>query len=1747
MLPHEPWHESLARALDAEQNTALEINNFLKALLDARFVPACLDQLVNHAWRHPDREGEKKRVRPTSIPNTQHLEAARQALATKTHEKPLRVYEIGALTGGGISTPLWLKLELFEIAAWTRAATANPMAGRVLFVTPRFWAFSARDRSRFEQAFFAGLRHAQVPRPPDGARLPFIAFVTLVALPQLTLADQEKAFPPDVYDRLQDNKASLSFAIALMTIAAKRGVAPLNRGSLFVTGMVEENGKLKSVHEMRTKAQALLDKFPNAQMICHPENAQEVPSAVSLDVFPAPTLLHAISHLGWPIPRCASILADHTLGGPSIRGPFRKGAANFLDHYVGQNGECAFGGRGAALAKLHAWLRETAAPRAVLRAPAGRGKSAVLVNFALEAAAHTRVIFLPISSRFATNQRSLVLQFLARCLAELLGEALDESQILTVDELDQIIEGQLRRVETPLLLVIDGLDEAPGGWRLQVPEFLSSTVKFLVSMRPVAALIGQWCEFNLDHLTEGGVQEVLHSFMPQFDTAEWVAALFAKSQGDALLLALWLERLKEPRPLSIERLRRGDPGLKGFIAVWWREQEILWEDAGKSAEMVGNGVRTILSLLSMAHGPLRWSEICWMLDWNTSDNNRPALADFARWVLGDFENGLVLQHPAMAVEFGREGPGLDRFLALGSKAVEEAEAQRRADTEPVIDLFSQYGVQFYATHLKESYFQDPRTGAAATALARLVSPAWREACASIDPSGSRFLEDLAIVEFVARKEADSAAEAGRAASTFATELLVIFARAREQDEANSMPPKVLAYLLRKGCWTSAQGRSVANRAGQIHTAEVLPFLDPLDRASAIAEALEFDDGWAYLDKIAEAIAKSGDYTGGEPVWSGARAMGQVDVLAKLLSTVPIEEFDDRWKEANSIGVPPEIRGSIDLELARALSNFERRCPDGRSRPALDSKWADLLARPRAGRPANLVPTELNDVLAILPMVPDRLLRQALRRFLRLEFVRVPGDSAPWRLLRILLGRLDPGPFNDRAALKVRPLDVAEHMLTLAERVQVTHHVWDLVLGLVPRLNDQEIKHVLLVWQSLHPRYGDGDRRRLLRLVLSLRSETIGESTFGLLVDICLQATPIVARFFPRPARALLASGSTRKSVASETEMLMVLAIASLDSSTRRAREMASFALESLESLSDESWESMSSGFRWERWSEIRTVFRCLSNHLGDGGLESAISLASRSRSSELALDLILLLVESLEPGKALQYLRQYRESPIHARRGYASLIAALPSFSLPPWRCLDALNASLDDEILENLVSCVTERPNDWIGYSLLRGRVMRLKDPLIRAMLLARLHAHYPGKTVGEVYEAALACPQMSGIEVILRELHGQDLEGVDAIEIEQLDAGDGGVPALIRVLRLLKWKRPGSPLANKLLSVANDRAWIALGLWPGEGLNHDLIEFAKSPPPKLRVSAPRFFSAGAETDFFRTHFGKPHEWFCLLSPPALWQWVLERLVDRAGLRTTPEEWMLVVEVARKSTLGPVAFIRQLPIALRGNVDLRRLIELVTPDERLPLFLELHNLGARRLPIDLLDPDAARLFAPVVIEEFERWLIAKGGPWTDSEAQAPWALLDLLPAIDMEWRARVAHAVYDHFDLEILAANEQLRLAANLKNEARAATIAAAIRAGADAPQPFSPEELPFLVEIVCDDWNSNLGTRQARCSPFAPSLAVMAPSASLALARRLANGSRDTGHYFAVLRDLTPVAHELVGDAALTDLVSNFLEFLT
>lgn len=172
---------------------------------------------------------------------------------------------------------------------------------------------------------------------------------------------------------------------------------------------------------------------------------------------------------------------------------YRSQIDDFVRSYIGTDTTpVPFGGREAQFQTLNEWF-ETGEKKCLLTAPAGHGKSALLVHWLFDQKSQDEIdiVFVPISTRFSTNHSAVFLEVLVQQLADILGEQLDapenHREIYYIDKFKEYIPKADAR-NKPLLIVIDGLDEAVSfnNWDTMLPAGDFQNVKVLYSARITA-------------------------------------------------------------------------------------------------------------------------------------------------------------------------------------------------------------------------------------------------------------------------------------------------------------------------------------------------------------------------------------------------------------------------------------------------------------------------------------------------------------------------------------------------------------------------------------------------------------------------------------------------------------------------------------------------------------------------------------------------------------------------------------------------------------------------------------------------------------------------------------------------------------------------------------------------------------------------------------------------------------------------------------------------------------------------------------------------------------------------------------------------------------------------------------------------------------------------------------------------------------------------------------------------------------
>jgi nucleoside phosphorylase len=465
-----------------------------------------------------------------------------------------------------------------------------------------------------------------------------------------------------------------------------------------------------------------------------------------------------------------AILPDSLAKSSPYVGQIRK----FVQFYSGTTDDPKpFAGRDFELARLNTWLAdENAEPNLLLTAPAGRGKSMLLVQWlgGLNAA-DLDLVFVPISLRYGTNRGAVFLEALAAQLAQLFGEVLPPPVHNPIDYFREQIAGMLARLPRPnrrCLVVVDGLDEATDGEIdvVVLPSHPRPGLRILISARLTALLDSdRWCNrigwtlerANVRHetvqsLTSKGVKAVLEANGLVFDRTTrdaFVIELFRLTEGAPLLLQLYAETLAERRAkgetIRPTMLAGFKPGYAAYFEDWFRRQENAWKQTG---QMIDDRWKAMLAVLAAAFGPVLQEDLDGLVN---SVLERSVIIDndvislVQRFVLNDgLSTGYILAHPRLG-EFLR-----DEFLLRGgwSKRARRAfvdwargilGALEKGELDPS-------ETPLYLLHFLGRHFDDAKLAPADFMC--LAEEGWLRAWESFEDGYRGFSRDIKMVEEV---------------------------------------------------------------------------------------------------------------------------------------------------------------------------------------------------------------------------------------------------------------------------------------------------------------------------------------------------------------------------------------------------------------------------------------------------------------------------------------------------------------------------------------------------------------------------------------------------------------------------------------------------------------------------------------------------------------------------------------------------------------------------------------------------------------------------------------------------------------------------------------------------------------------------------------------------------------------------------------------------------------------------------------
>jgi trypsin-like peptidase len=503
---------------------------------------------------------------------------------------------------------------------------------------------------------------------------------------------------------------------------------------------------------------------------------------------------------------------------------------NFLYEYLGSDQQpVPFGGRSEAIGMLDSWL-ESKTACLLLAAPAGRGKSALLVRWleTLKDRTDLAVAFVPVSVRFGTNMERVFHAALAARLAFLHGEDIPTSPETSTAVYRGLVSDYLSKPLSSgktLLVVLDGLDEA-ADWQAGpnlIPGELPRGTKIAVSARYLAGDTDSvpWLRrLNWERkglaaapilapLNRVGVADVLLKMGCPLDelsrNVDIVAELYRLSEGDPLLVSLYVGDLwakgDTVTRLKPEDLSDIEPGYKGFFDRWWEDQKNLW---GKEKPWLEQHIWYVRNLLAGALGPLFTSDMQALYPKLASNYIEDALGALQRFIIGDNKlQGYTFSHPKLEQYFWESlTPAEQRivesyFLDWGERTLQEMIDGKRNPREKA-DIPT-YVVRNYGAHLARADRPIEQW------LPLINHQEWVQAWFSVEGAYGGYLQDVQRVWEKCRLIDQLSIKVRNRVPYLAHETRCVLIETSLHSLASNVTPDLLSSLIKTHIWTPAQG------------------------------------------------------------------------------------------------------------------------------------------------------------------------------------------------------------------------------------------------------------------------------------------------------------------------------------------------------------------------------------------------------------------------------------------------------------------------------------------------------------------------------------------------------------------------------------------------------------------------------------------------------------------------------------------------------------------------------------------------------------------------------------------------------------------------------------------------------------------------------------------------------------------------------------------------------------------------------
>lgn len=567
-------------------------------------------------------------------------------------------------------------------------------------------------------------------------------------------------------------------------------------------------------------------------------------------------------------------------------------------------------GRSAHIEAIEIFIQERHRGFICITGPSGYGKSALLANVLARRPAEYAWYFL---NRVDGTHRPL--SFLQQMCEQMLVyyQLPLSANVRLPDDVDlltalyaHLLRLPLVRVDKPMVLVIDGLDEAEDDFvddRFISPDIANG--KFIVFSARQNARGGYHLRFGLNsedvlsiHLQSldmGAITDLLR--LAGEPARQWandpevVAQILAVSEGDPLYLHYLVQDIVDGA-ISPEQVRQRPRGLFPYLSQWWN---LIVQDV-----RADHFRQDILGLLMATLGPLPRSDLLRILadpsvEWALDD----ILAPLKRFVVTNYVDGeeaYSLDHP--------------RFAAFLHE--DKLRGQAEGFRERIISYcqhWQKHRSRYAFRHLAQHLIDTRRFGD----LIDLIGgdhdgELWAEARRAAEGSYAGYLQDLELAYlYLAVPEQPST-------TVLAWLVHLALIKASLRNVANNLPGKLISALLERAIWTPqiavdylrlmpVASQRLFSAHGYEQRLEALSAVAPFLHASQIDEVLSIIEGFPDAAWEAQALVALKPYVPAnaaprilllvrdltDPVWRAYAALELANLSPDRLAVLSVDD------------------------------------------------------------------------------------------------------------------------------------------------------------------------------------------------------------------------------------------------------------------------------------------------------------------------------------------------------------------------------------------------------------------------------------------------------------------------------------------------------------------------------------------------------------------------------------------------------------------------------------------------------------------------------------------------------------------------------------------------------------------------------------------------------------------------------------------------------------------------------------------